>query len=162
MTTSPSTSPTSPPAAHCQVFGIRRLWLQRQNQSPMLRWAAPGGTKSFATVNVYDPTRPRIGLHQLVRDRHPADVTELPADTQARQGRRRPAKGRARSQRLWHLRLGRRLLPATSRALPLHFHGARAVSGAHRRGARRRTTRPDRLRSASTIARASFTATYGR
>ncbi|MGE4329695.1 YbhB/YbcL family Raf kinase inhibitor-like protein [Diaphorobacter sp.] len=96
MTTFTLTSPDiAAGSTIAQRFEFDGFGCSGQNQSPVLQWSgAPEGTKGFA-LNVYDPDAPTGSgfWHWYVIDL-PASVTGLPANAGAKGGANLPAGAR--------------------------------------------------------------------
>ena len=133
------------------------------NRSPVLRWSgAPAGTRSFA-VNVYDPDAPTGSgfWHWYVIDR-PASVSELPANAGAQGGALLPAGARQIRNDYGAYAWGGVCPPPGD---PPH----RYVFTVHALSVERIDVPDDApaaltgfMVNAHTLAKASFTATYGR
>lgn len=146
-----------------QVFEFDGFGCSGKNQSPVLRWSgAPEGTKSFA-VNVYDPDAPTGSgfWHWYVID-IPADVTELPADAGAKGGANLP-KGARQIPNDYGIYAWGGVCPPPGDKPHRYIFTVHALSV-------ERIEVPDDapaaltgfMVNANTIAKASFTATYGR
>lgn len=146
-----------------QVFEFDGFGCSGKNQSPVLRWSgAPEGTKSFA-VNVYDPDAPTGSgfWHWYVID-IPTDVTELPADAGAKGGANLP-KGARQIRNDYGIYAWGGVCPPPGDKPHRYIFTVHALSV-------ERIEVPDDapaaltgfMVNANTIAKASFTATYGR
>jgi len=146
-----------------QVFEFDGFGCSGKNQSPVLRWSgAPEGTKSFA-VNVYDPDAPTGSgfWHWYVID-IPAGVTELPADAGAKGGANLPALAR-------QIRNDYGIYAWGGVCPPPGDKPHRYIFTVHALSVERIEVPDDApaaltgfMVNANTIAKASFTATYGR
>ena len=158
--TSPDIAPNSPIAQRFEsdVFGC-----SGSNQSPVLRWSgAPAGAKSFA-LSVYDPDAPTGSgfWHWYVIDL-PASVNELRANAGAKGGAHLPAPARQMRNDYGNHAWGG-MCPPPGDKPHRYIFTVHALSVA-------RIDVPDDaptaltgfMVNANTIAKASFTATYGR
>ena len=146
-----------------QSFEFDGFGCSGRNQSPVLRWSgAPEGTKGFA-VNVYDPDAPTGSgfWHWYVIDL-PASVSELPANAGAKGGAHLPAGARQiRNDYGQYARGG--MCPPPGDKPHRYIFTVHALSV-------ERIDVPDDapaalagfMVNAHTLAKASFTATYGR
>ncbi|WP_312128896.1 MULTISPECIES: YbhB/YbcL family Raf kinase inhibitor-like protein [Diaphorobacter] len=134
-----------------------------RNQSPVLRWSgAPEGTKGFA-VNVYDPDAPTGSgfWHWYVIDL-PASVSELPANAGAKGGAHLPAGARQIRNDYGQYAWGGMCPPPGDKP-------HRYIFTVHALSVERIDVPDDApaalagfMVNAHTLAKASFTATYGR
>ena len=146
-----------------QSFEFDGFGCSGRNQSPVLRWSgAPEGTKGFA-VNVYDPDAPTGSgfWHWYVIDL-PASVSELPANAGAKGGAHLPAGARQIRNDYGQYAWGGMCPPPgdkphryifTVHALSVERSDVPDDAPAARAGF---------MVNAHTLAKASFTATYGR
>ena len=158
--TSPDIAPDSTIA---QQFEFDGFGCTGANQSPVLRWSgAPEGTKSFA-VNVYDPDAPTGSgfWHWYVID-IPASVTELAADAGAKGGANLPVGAR-------QIRNDYGIYAWGGMCPPPGDKPHRYIFTVHALSVERIEVPDDApaaltgfMVNANTIAKASFTATYGR
>lgn len=158
--TSPDIAAGSAIAQHFEFDGFG---CTGQNQSPVLRWSgAPQGTKSFA-VNVYDPDAPTGSgfWHWYVIDL-PATVTELPANAGAKGGANLPAGAR-------QIRNDYGIYAWGGMCPPPGDKPHRYIFTVHALSVERIEVPDDApaaltgfMVNANTLAKASFTATYGR
>ncbi len=133
------------------------------NQSPVLRWSGePAATKSFA-LNVYDPDAPTGSgfWHWVVIDL-PASVHELGANTGAKGGANLPAGAR-------QIRNDYGIYAWGGMCPPPGDKPHRYIFTVHALGVERIDVPDDApaalagfMVNANTLAKASFTATYGR
>ena len=146
-----------------QSFEFDGFGCSGRNQSPVLRWSgAPEGTKGFA-VNVYDPDAPTGSgfWHWYVIDL-PASVSELPANAGAKGGAHLPAGARQIRNDYGQYAWGG-MCPPPGDKPHRYIFTVHALSVA-------RIDVPDDapaaltgfMVNANTLAKASFTATYGR
>ena len=146
-----------------QVFEFDGFGCGGRNESPVLLWrGAPEGTKSFA-VNVYDPDAPTGSgfWHWYVIDL-PAGVTELTANTGAKGGANLPAGAR-------QIRNDYGIYAWGGMCPPPGDKPHRYIFTVHALSVDRIDVPDDApaaltgfMVNANTIAKASFTATYGR
>ena len=146
-----------------QSFEFDGFGCSGRNQSPVLRWSgAPEGTKGFA-VNVYDPDAPTGSgfWHWYVIDL-PASVSELPANAGAKGGAHLPAGARQIRNDYGQYAWGG-MCPPPGDKPHRYIFTVHALSV-------ERIDVPDDVPAAlagfmvnaHTLAKASFTATYGR
>ena len=146
-----------------QSFEFDGFGCSGRNQSPVLRWSgAPEGTKGFA-VNVYDPDAPTGSgfWHWYVIDL-PASVSELPANAGAKGGAHLPAGARQIRNDYGQYAWGGMCPPPGDKP-------HRYIFTVHALLVERIDVPDDApaalagfMVNANTIAKASFTATYGR
>lgn len=146
-----------------QSFEFNGFGCSGENKSPVLRWAgAPRDAKSFA-VTVYDPDAPTGSgwWHWFVID-IPAGVTELPADAGAEGGAKLPKGAR-------HLRIDYGFAGWGGPCPPPGDKPHRYVFTVHALKTDKLDVPADAtaalagfMVNANTIAKASFTARYGR
>ena len=146
-----------------QSFEFDGFGCSGRNQSPVLRWSgAPEGTKGFA-VNVYDPDAPTGSgfWHWYVIDL-PASVSELPANAGAKGGAHLPAGARQIRNDYGQYAWGGMCPPPGDKP-------HRYIFTVHALSVERIDVPDDApaaltgfMVNANTIAKASFTATYGR
>jgi len=164
MTTFTLSSPDiAPGSTIAQVFEFDGFGCGGANQSPVLRWhGAPEGTQSFA-VNVYDPDAPTGSgfWHWYVIDLPPT-VAELAADAGAKGGARLPAGARHIRNDYGHYAWGGVCPPPGDKP-------HRYIFTVHALSVPRIDVPDDApaalagfMVNAHTLAKASFTATYGR
>lgn len=146
-----------------QHFEFNDFGCNGLNQSPVLRWSgAPEGTKSFA-VNVYDPDAPTGSgfWHWYVVDL-PASVHELAADAGAKGNAKLPAGAR-------QIRNDYGIYAWGGMCPPPGDKPHRYIFTVHALSVERIDVPDDApaalagfMVNANTLAKASFTATYGR
>ena len=146
-----------------QSFEFDGFGCSGRNQSPVLRWSgAPEGTKGFA-VNVYDPDAPTGSgfWHWYVIDL-PASVSELPANAGAKGGAHLPAGARPIRNDYGQYAWGGMCPPPGDKP-------HRYIFTVHALSVERIDVPDDApaalagfMVNAHTLAKASFTATYGR
>ena len=146
-----------------QSFEFDGFGCSGKNQSPVLRWSgAPEGTKGFA-VNVYDPDAPTGSgfWHWYVIDL-PASVSELPANAGAKGGAHLPAGARQIRNDYGQYAWGGMCPPPGDKP-------HRYIFTVHALSVERIDVPDDApaalagfMVNANTLAKASFTATYGR
>ena len=146
-----------------QSFEFDGFGCSGRNQSPVLRWSgAPEGTKGFA-VNVYDPDAPTGSgfWHWYVIDL-PASVSELPANARAKGGAHLPAGARQIRNDYGQYAWGGMCPPPGDKP-------HRYIFTVHALSVERIDVPDDApaalagfMVNAHTLAKASFTATYGR
>ena len=146
-----------------QSFEFDGFGCSGRNQSPVLRWSgAPEGTKGFA-VNVYDPDAPTGSgfWHWYVIDL-PASVSELPANAGAKGGAHLPAGARQIRNDYGQYAWGGMCPPPGDKP-------QRYIFTVHALSVERIDVPDDApaalagfMVNAHTLAKASFTATYGR
>ncbi|ASI69080.1 phosphatidylethanolamine-binding protein [Diaphorobacter nitroreducens] len=146
-----------------QSFEFDGFGCSGRNQSPVLRWSgAPEGTKGFA-VNVYDPDAPTGSgfWHWYVIDL-PASVSELPANAGAKGGAHLPAGARQIRNDYGQYAWGGMCPPPGDKP-------HRYIFTVHALSVERIDVPDDApaalagfMVNAHTLAKASFTATYGR
>lgn len=146
-----------------QHFEFDGFGCSGRNESPVLRWSgAPAGTKSFA-LNVYDPDAPTGSgfWHWYVIDL-PADVHELAANAGAAGGAGLPAGARQIRNDYGAYAWGGVCPPPGDKP-------HRYIFTVHALGVERIDVPDDApaaltgfMVNANTLAKASFTATYGR
>ena len=146
-----------------QSFEFDGFGCSGRNQSPVLRWSgAPEGTKGFA-VNVYDPDAPTGSgfWHWYVIDL-PASVSELPANAGAKGGAHLPAGARQIRNDYGQYAWGGMCPPPGD-------NPHRYIFTVHALSVERIDVPDDApaalagfMVNAHTLAKASFTATYGR
>lgn len=146
-----------------QSFEFDGFGCSGRNQSPVLRWSgAPEGTKGFA-VNVYDPDAPTGSgfWHWYVIDL-PASVSELPANAGAKGGAHLPAGARQIRNDYGQYAWGGMCPPPGDKP-------HRYIFTVHALSVERIDVPDDApaalagfMVNALTLAKASFTATYGR
>ena len=146
-----------------QSFEFDGFGCSGRNQSPVLRWSgAPEGTKGFA-VNVYDPDAPTGSgfWHWYVIDL-PASVSELPANAGAKGGAHLPAGARQIRNDYGQYAWGGMCPPPGDKP-------HRYIFTVHALSVPRIEVPDDApaalagfMVNANTLAKASFTATYGR
>ena len=146
-----------------QSFEFDGFGCSGRNQSPVLRWSgAPEGTMGFA-VNVYDPDAPTGSgfWHWYVIDL-PASVSELPANAGAKGGAHLPAGARQIRNDYGQYAWGGMCPPPGDKP-------HRYIFTVHALSVERIDVPDDApaalagfMVNAHTLAKASFTATYGR
>ncbi|WP_288012558.1 YbhB/YbcL family Raf kinase inhibitor-like protein [Diaphorobacter sp.] len=146
-----------------QSFEFDGFGCSGRNQSPVLRWSgAPEGTKGFA-VNVYDPDAPTGSgfWHWYVIDL-PASVSELPANAGAKGGAHLPNGARQIRNDYGQYAWGGMCPPPGDKP-------HRYIFTVHALSVERIDVPDDApaaltgfMVNAHTLAKASFTATYGR
>ena len=146
-----------------QSFEFDGFGCSGRNQSPVLRWSgAPEGTNGFA-VNVYDPDAPTGSgfWHWYVIDL-PASVSELPANAGAKGGAHLPAGARQIRNDYGQYAWGGMCPPPGDKP-------HRYIFTVHALSVERIDVPDDApaalagfMVNAHTLAKASFTATYGR
>ena len=146
-----------------QSFEFDGFGCSGRNQSPVLRWSgAPEGTTGFA-VNVYDPDAPTGSgfWHWYVIDL-PASVSELPANAGAKGGAHLPAGARQIRNDYGQYAWGGMCPPPGDKP-------HRYIFTVHALSVERIDVPDDApaalagfMVNAHTLAKASFTATYGR
>lgn len=146
-----------------QSFEFDGFGCSGRNQSPVLRWSgAPEGTKGFA-VNVYDPDAPTGSgfWHWYVIDL-PVSVSELPANAGAKGGAHLPAGARQIRNDYGQYAWGGMCPPPGDKP-------HRYIFTVHALSVERIDVPDDApaalagfMVNAHTLAKASFTATYGR
>lgn len=146
-----------------QSFEFDGFGCSGRNQSPVLRWSgAPEGTKGFA-VNVYDPDAPTGSgfWHWYVIDL-PASVSELPANAGAKGGAHLPTGARQIRNDYGQYAWGGMCPPPGDKP-------HRYIFTVHALSVERIDVPDDApaalagfMVNAHTLAKASFTATYGR
>ncbi|MBV2216932.1 MAG: YbhB/YbcL family Raf kinase inhibitor-like protein [Diaphorobacter sp.] len=146
-----------------QSFEFDGFGCSGRNQSPVLHWSgAPEGTKGFA-VNVYDPDAPTGSgfWHWYVIDL-PASVSELPANAGAKGGAHLPAGARQIRNDYGQYAWGGMCPPPGDKP-------HRYIFTVHALSVERIDVPDDApaalagfMVNAHTLAKASFTATYGR
>ena len=146
-----------------QSFEFDGFGCSGRNQSPVLRWSgAPEGTKGFA-VNVYDPDAPTGSgfWHWYVIDLS-ASVSELPANAGAKGGAHLPAGARQIRNDYGQYAWGGMCPPPGDKP-------HRYIFTVHALSVERIDVPDDApaalagfMVNAHTLAKASFTATYGR
>ncbi|WP_287927108.1 YbhB/YbcL family Raf kinase inhibitor-like protein [Diaphorobacter sp.] len=146
-----------------QSFEFDGFGCSGRNQSPVLRWSgAPEGTKGFA-VNVYDPDAPTGSgfWHWYVIDL-PASVSELPANAGAKGGAHLPDGARQIRNDYGQYAWGGMCPPPGDKP-------HRYIFTVHALSVERIDVPDDApaalagfMVNAHTLAKASFTATYGR
>ena len=146
-----------------QSFEFDGFGCSGRNQSPVLRWSgAPEGTKGFA-VNVYDPDAPTGSgfWHWYVIDL-PASLSELPANAGAKGGAHLPAGARQIRNDYGQYAWGGMCPPPGDKP-------HRYIFTVHALSVERIDVPDDApaalagfMVNAHTLAKASFTATYGR
>ena len=146
-----------------QSFEFDGFGCSGRNQSPVLRWSgAPEGTKGFA-VNVYDPDAPTGSgfWHWYVIDL-PASVSELPANAGAKGGAHLPAGARQIRNDYGQYAWGGMCPPPGDKP-------HRYIFTVHALGVEKLEIPDDAtaalagfMVNANTLAKATFTSTYGR
>ena len=146
-----------------QRFEFDSFGCSGANQSPVLRWSGePAGTKSFA-LNVYDPDAPTgSGFWHWVLIDLPAGVHELAADAGAKGGAKLPAGAR-------QIRNDYGIYAWGGMCPPPGDKPHRYIFTVHALSVPRIEVPDDApaalagfMVNANTLAKASFTATYGR
>lgn len=145
------------------VFEFDGFGCSGQNRSPVLQWSgAPAGTRSFA-VTVYDPDAPSGSgwWHWFVVDL-PADTAQLAAHAGAQGGAGLPAPGR-------HIRNDYGAFAWGGMCPPPGDKAHRYIFTVHALGVDQLDIPADAsaalagfMVNANTLAKATFTATYGR